>query len=68
MSSTDEISKPKQKSMPIKDEISKPKQSKSNNASMEPVTKKRPQPTPRISGSHLTPLPKTPLSKHISGR
>ena len=84
LSSTDEISKPEQKSMPIKDEISKPKQRKSSNTSTRPVTKKRPQPTPRISGSHLTPLPKSPfgitaidssstavmptVSKHISGR
>ena len=50
------------------DKISKPKQRKSTITSTRPVTKKRPQPTPRISGSHLTPLPKTPLSKHISGR
>ena len=50
------------------DKIAKPKQRKSTITSTRPVTKKRPQPTPRISGSHLTPLPKTPLSKHISGR
>ena len=50
------------------DKIAKPKQRKSSITSTRPVTKKRPQPTPRISGSHLTPLPKTPLSKHISGR
>ena len=50
------------------DKIAKPKQRKSSITRTPPVTKKRPQPTPRISGSHLTPLPKTPLSKHISGR
>ena len=64
MNSTDKIAKPKRSI----DKISKPKQRKSNITSTRPVTKKRPQPTPRISGSHLTPLPKTPLSKHISGR
>jgi len=56
------------RSMNSIDKISKPKQRKSSITSTRPVTKKRPQPTPRISGSHLTPLPKTPLSKHISGR
>ena len=55
-------------SMNSTDKIAKPKQRKSTITSTRPVTKKRPQPTPRISGSHLTPLPKTPLSKHISGR
>ena len=55
-------------SMTKTDKIAKPKQRKSSITSTRPVTKKRPQPTPRISGSHLTPLPKTPLSKHISGR
>ena len=56
------------RSMNSTDKIAKPKQRKSSITSTRPVTKKRPQPTPRISGSHLTPLPKTPLSKHISGR
>ena len=56
------------RSMNSTDKIAKPKQRKSTITSTRPVTKKRPQPTPRISGSHLTPLPKTPLSKHISGR
>jgi len=56
------------RSMNSTDKIAKPKQRKSSNTSTRPVIKKRPQPTPRISGSHLTPLPKTPLSKHISGR
>ena len=55
-------------SMTKTDKIAKPKQRKSSITKTRPVTKKRPQPTPRISGSHLTPLPKTPLSKHISGR
>ena len=55
-------------SMTKTDKIAKPKQRKSSTTKTRPVTKKRPQPTPRISGSHLTPLPKTPLSKHISGR
>ena len=64
MNSTDKIEKPKRSI----DQISKPKQRKSSITSTRPVTKKRSQPTPRISGSHLTPLPKTPLSKHISGR
>jgi hypothetical protein len=64
VNSTDKIAKPKRSI----DEISKAKQRKSTITSTRPVTKKRPQPTPRISGSHLTPLPKTPLSKHISGR
>jgi len=48
--------------------IAQSKQRKSSIPNKRPVTKKRSQPTPRISGSHLTPLPKTPLSKHISGR
>ena len=56
------------RSMNSTDKIAKPKQRKSTITSTRPVTKKRPQPAPRISGSHLTPLPKTPLSKHISGR
>ena len=56
------------RSMNSTDKIAKPKQRKSTITSTRPVTKKRPQPTPRISGSHLTPLPKIPLSKHISGR
>ena len=56
------------RSMNSTDKIAKPKQRKSSIASTRPIIKKRPQPTPRISGSHLTPLPKTPLSKHISGR
>jgi len=56
------------RSMNSTDKIAKPKQRKSSITRTRPVTKKRPQPTPRISGSHLTPLPKTPLSKHISGR
>jgi hypothetical protein len=65
--STDEISKFKQNSTDLKDELSKskqpkPKQPKPNTASTEPVVKQKPQPTPRISGSRLTPLP-----KHISG-
>ena len=64
MNSTEKIEKPKGSI----DQISKPKQRKLSITSTRPVTKKRPQPTPRISGSHLTPLPKTPLSKHISGR
>ena len=51
------------RSMNSTDKIAKPKQRKSTITSTRPVTKKRPQPTPRISGSHLTPLP-----KHISGR
>ena len=55
-------------SMTKTDKIAKPKQRKSSITSTRPVIKKRPQPTPRISGSSLTPLPKTPLSKHISGR
>jgi len=55
--STDKIAKSKRSI----DEISKPKQPKSTITSTRPVTKKRPQPTPRISGSHLTPLPKTPF-------
>ena len=56
------------RSMNSTDKIAKPKQRKSTITSTRPVTKKRPQPTPRISGSHLTPLPKIPLSKHSSGR
>ena len=56
------------RSMDSTDKIAKPKQRKSSITSTRPVTKKRPQPTPRISGSHLTPRLKTPLSKHISGR
>ena len=55
-------------SMTKTDKIAQPKQRKPKTTSTRPVTKKRPQPTPRISGSHLTPLPKTSLSKHISGR
>jgi hypothetical protein len=51
------------RSMNSTDKIAKPKQRKSTITSTRPVTKKRPQPTPRISGSILTPLP-----KHISGR
>ena len=59
MTSTDETSKStKRKS----DETSKPKQPKSNITSSRPIIKKSPQPTPRISGSRLSPLP-----KHISG-
>ena len=50
-------------SMTTIDEISKRTQRKPKFTSTRPVTKKRPQPTPRISGSILTPLP-----KHISGR
>jgi len=59
MSGTDEVSKPKQ---PKTDKKSKIKQPKSNIISTQPVTKKRPKPTPRISGTRLTPLP-----NHISG-
>ncbi len=55
-------------SMTKTDKIAQPKQRKPTITSTRPVIKKRPQPTPRISGSHLTPLPKTSLSKHISGR
>jgi hypothetical protein len=48
--------KPKQK------EVSKQKKIKSNISSTRSVIQKRPQPTPRISGTRLTPMP-----KHISG-
>ena len=57
--STDKSSKSKKRKS---DEISKPKQPKSNITSSRSITKKRPQPTPRISGTRLSPLP-----KHISG-
>ena len=50
-------------SMTTIDKISKRTQRKPKSISTRPVTKRRPQPTPRISGSILTPLP-----KHISGR
>ncbi len=60
--SMDETSKFKQNSTDLEDKISKSKQPKSNTASTESVVKQKPQPTPRISGSRLTPLP-----KHISG-
>ena len=72
------------RSMKSTDKIAKPKQRKSTITSTLPVTKKRPQPTPRTFGSHLTPPPKSPfgitavdssstavmptVSKHISGR
>jgi hypothetical protein len=45
------------------DEMSKSEKLKNKVISMQPITSKKTQPTPRISGSLLTPLP-----KHISGR
>ena len=59
MTRAGEISKPKKRKSK---EVSKYKNNKPNITSTQPVIKKKPQPTPRISGTRLTPLP-----KHISG-